>query len=59
MDIFIVRYIMKDGFLIMNWVVSMHFYVIEREIWQFVKYIFEDLNNEGSSYRAENYVHAV
>jgi len=31
----------------------------ERAIWQFVKYIFEELKNEGSSYRAENYVHAV
>jgi hypothetical protein len=29
MDIFIVRYITKDGFLIMNWVVSRHFYVIQ------------------------------
>jgi len=30
-----------------------------RAIWQFVKYIFEDMNNEGSSYRAENYIHAI
>jgi hypothetical protein len=29
MDICIVRYITEDGFLIMNWVVSRHFYVIQ------------------------------
>jgi hypothetical protein len=29
MDIFIIRYITEDGFLIMNWVVSRHFYVIQ------------------------------
>jgi hypothetical protein len=28
----------------------------ERAIWQFVKYIFEKLKNEGSSYRAENLI---
>ena len=31
----------------------------KRAIWEFVKYIFEKLKNEASSYRAENYVHAV
>ena len=31
----------------------------ERAIWQFVKYIFKELKHEGSSYRADNYVHAV